>query len=172
MSESANCIPFVAAIIERQTESGIEVLVQTRWNTKYPSKYNGTIEFAAGVLDVAYENVYDAVSREVKEETGCTVKRFIDSDRTEAVSPQGTDKVFGFRPFCCTQQLVEGRPWVGFIFRVEVYPEEPKDQIGESKDVRWVNIQEILAIYKSDPGKLFTLEVPAWEYYFKELELL
>jgi 8-oxo-dGTP diphosphatase len=124
------------------------------------------------VLDIAYENVYDAVAREVKEETGCTVERFIDSDQTDAMSPKGTDKVFGFKPFCCTQQLLDGRPWIGFIFRVAVYPQEPKDQIGESKDVRWMKIEEILSIYKSDPGQLFTLEVPAWEYYFRELKLL
>lgn len=142
------------------------------WNPKFPSIYNGTIEFAAGTLDVPYENVYDAIAREVEEETGYIVDEFIKSEKTATVSPQGIDCAFGFKPFCCTQQLLEGRPWIGFSFRVTVKPGQPRDQKGETKDVRWVNIKEIFDIYALDSKKLFTLEVPAWEYYFKELKML
>ncbi|MDQ5969681.1 MAG: hypothetical protein QG593_198 [Patescibacteria group bacterium] len=167
------CIPYVGAIIERTNDYGeIEVLVQTRWSLKYNSIYNGTIEFAAGTLDIPYENVYDAIRREVEEETGYIVSKFIDSNNTDIFSPQRTDKAFGFKPFCCTQQLLEGRPWVGFIFRVEVEAGIPRDQKGETKDVRWTRLSDILEIFKTDQERLFTLEVPAWEYYFKEHGML
>lgn len=169
----SGCVPFVGAIIERKSKDGdIELLIQTRWKPSHPSIYNGTFEFAAGVLDEAYENVYEAAAREIKEETGYTVSVFIDQDKTETLSPQGIDKVFGFRPYCCVQQLQEGRPWVGFIFRCKVEPGEPVAQEGETKDVHWESAQEVFKIFKTTPEKLFALELPAWEYYFKELGML
>ncbi len=165
------CVPFVAAIIERRHEGRLQLLIQTRQQTFTNSIYNGTFEFAAGVLDIEYENVYDAAAREIKEETGLTLKRFINDSRTEVHSPQKNDAAFGFRPFCCTQQLKDGRPWVGFIFRCEVDDGEPIDQIGESSGVHWVDAAEVQQLYEQTPEKLFTLEIPAWDYYFQAVDL-
>ncbi len=122
-----------------------------------------------GTLDKAYENVYEAIAREIKEETGMTLKRIINDSQTEVFKPQEVDAVFGFKPFCCVQQLREGRPWVGFIFRCEVEDGTPVGQEGESKDVHWVAVEEVKTLFEQTPEKLFTLEVPAWSYYFKEV---
>ncbi len=173
MSDWTGALPFVGAIIERNDDRGeLELLIQTRWTPKHQSIYNGTLEFAAGKLDLAYENVYDAIIREVKEETGLTVKRFINQNSTKKFTPQKDDSAFGFMPFCCVQQLSEGRPWVGFIFRCEVEPGDPRDLEGESKDVHWVKAKEFFELFKNKPEKLFTLELPAWDYYFKEIGYL
>ena len=124
------------------------------------------------MLDKEYENVYEAIAREVKEETGLKVTKIIDDSRTVVFSPQKVDKAFGFRPFCCTQQLKEGRPWVGFVFRCEVdSSEEPTDQLGETKNVHWMSADEFHGIFTNYPDQIFTLELPAWEYYFKEFPL-
>ncbi len=168
MSDWRGCIPYVGAIIERSNEGSTEVLVQTRWKPHKPSIYNGTLEFAAGVLDKPYESVYEAMAREVQEETGLIVSRFIDADKTGVYSPQKIDAVMGFRPYCCTQQLKDGSPWVGFIFRCEVQPGVPIGQDGETKDVHWVKAEDFFEVFKNTPEKLFTLELPAWEYYFKD----
>jgi 8-oxo-dGTP pyrophosphatase MutT (NUDIX family) len=162
-------IPFVAGIIERWHEDKLQLLIQIRNHPKHQSIYNGTIEFAAGTLDKLYENVYTALEREIKEETGLVLKRIVNDSRTKVYSPNGTDAIFGFRPYCCTQQLKEGRPWVGFIFRCEVEDGEPTGQPGESEDVKWIDASEVKRIFKETPEKLFGLEVPAWEYYFKEV---
>jgi 8-oxo-dGTP pyrophosphatase MutT (NUDIX family) len=164
------CIPFVAAIIERDLNNKRQILVQTRQNAQSVSMYNGTIEFTAGTLDKPFENVYDALAREIKEETGMTLKRIVNDSRTKIYGPQEDDAAFGFKPFCCTQQLKEGRPWIGFIFRCEVEDGEPVEQEGETSNVRWEDAQELKRIFEQTPEKLFTLEVPAWEYYFKETE--
>lgn len=164
-----HAIPFVAAIIERQYEGKKQFLVQTRVITKYESIYNGTLEFAAGTLDKPYESVYQAIKREIKEETGMILKRIINDDQTEVFEPQEVDAVFGFRPFCCIQQLREGRPWIGFVFRCEVEDGTPTDQEGETSNVHWIDADELKRIYQETPEKLFTLEIPAWDYYFKEV---
>lgn len=173
MSEAREfCIPFVAAIIERVTADGSkEFLIQTRNQIFAESIYNGTFEFAAGSMDKLYENVYDAATREINEETGMTVKCFLGDSRTAPVSPQATDSAFGFRPYCCTQQLKDGKPWIGFIFRCEVDEGTPVGQESESKDVHWVLAADFYKIYKETPEKIFTLELPAWDYYFKEFPL-
>lgn len=165
----AMCLPFVGGIIERVHDGRRQLLIQTRFSPKYQSIYNGTFEFAAGKLDEPYENVYDAMAREIKEETGLTLKRIINDSRTEVFTPQGVDAAFGFRPFCCTQQLKEGRPWVGFIFRCEVEDGEAIDQEGESKDVHWEDFAAVKNLFETTPEKLFGLEVPAFAYYFQEV---
>lgn len=161
-------IPFVAAIIERVINGNRQVLIQVRNHKNADSIYNGTLEFAAGSLDKIYENVYDTLKREVKEETGLIISKIINDSRLPAVSPQRVDSVFGFRPFCCTQQLRDGRPWIGFIFRCEVEPGDPIAQDDENQDVQWIDIEEFFAIFSNTPEKIFSLEYPAWQYYFKE----
>ena len=164
------CIPFVGAIIERVHDGEHQLLIQTRNHTNIESIYNGTFEFAAGTMDKLYENAYDTLAREIAEETGLKLKRVIDDDHTEEFSPQGVDAAFGFRPFCCVQQLREGRPWIGFIFRCEVEDGEPVGQEGESRDVHWVGRTVVKEIFEQTPEKLFTLEVPAWAYYFEAVK--
>ena len=51
-----------------------------------------------------YENVYDAVKREVLEETGLRVTSFYPDIRTKIYAPKDDD-CFAFVPFCCQQQL-------------------------------------------------------------------
>jgi 8-oxo-dGTP pyrophosphatase MutT (NUDIX family) len=62
-------VPIVSAIIERDRNGEKEILVQTRWKPDRDPHYSGTIEIPAGGM-YRYENVYDAVKREVLEETG------------------------------------------------------------------------------------------------------
>lgn len=163
------CVPFVGGIIERVHEGKRQLLVQTRFKPSRESIYNGTIEFAAGVLDKPYESVFDAIAREIKEETGLTLRKIIGKDNTEVFSPHEVDGAFGFRPFCCVQQLRHERPWVGFIFRCEVEAGEPKGQEGETKDVRWMNVEDVKGLFMTAPRRFFTLELPAWQYYFEEI---
>lgn len=164
-------VPFVAAIIERFHDDQHQVLIQIRFHTTSDSIYNGTFEFAAGTLDKLYEDVYTAVKREVKEETNLIVKRFVDDVQTKPVSPHKVDLVFGFKPFFCTQQLKEGKPWVGFIFRCEVEDGEPAGQETESRDVLWMSIADFKKIFDAHPEKIFSLEYPAWEYYFETVKI-
>ena len=164
------CIPFVAGIIERVHNNKRQLLIQTRNNIRTSPMYNGTFEFAAGTLDKPYENVYTALAREIKEETGLTLKRVIDDHQTKVFSPQKIDAVFGFKPFCCIQQLKEGRPWVGFIFRCEVEGGNPVAQEGETQEVHWEDFDVVKEIFINTPEKLFTLEIPAWEYYFEQVK--
>lgn len=164
------CIPYVGGIIERRHKGRLQLLLQTRWKPARDSVYSGTLEFTAGVMDVAHESVYETLRREVKEEVGLTLKRVIDDSQTRKFSPRD-DEAFAFRPFCCTQQLKNGKPWVGFVFRCEVDDDEPVAQAEEVRDPVWMDASDVKKLFESNPEKFFTLELPAWEYYFNEVEL-
>lgn len=159
-------IPFVGVIVEREKNGETEILMQTRWKPGGDNKYSGTLEFPAGVLDHPFENVFETMRKEVEEETGLEVDHIVNVDKTEIYSPQKDDASFAFRPFCCTQQLKEGKPWIGFIFICRVKDGEPKAQESETKDPKWMKREELYDLFKNHPEKIFALELPAFEYYF------
>lgn len=157
------CIPVVSAIIERSRNGETEVLLQTRWKPERDPLYSGTLEIPAGWID-AYENVYDALKREVFEETGLKVIAIKPETRTKTYSP-GDDGSFAFVPFCCQQQLKGGRPWIGFVFIAEVADGEPVPQKEEVKDIRWVSKGELRQLLAESPEKIFTLQLGVLDYY-------
>lgn len=164
-----HCIPYVAGIIERQHEGKLQLLLQTRWMPDWDPIYSGTYEFVAGRMDVPHENVYDTLKRELKEELGLTLKRIVHDSQTKKYSPRSDDASFAFRPFCCTQQLKNGEPLIGFVFRCEVEDGMPISQVDEVKDPVWMDAEEVKALFETSPEKFVTFEVPAWEYYFVEV---
>jgi ubiquinone/menaquinone biosynthesis C-methylase UbiE/8-oxo-dGTP pyrophosphatase MutT (NUDIX family) len=160
-------LPFTGGIIERTLNNGdVELLLQTRWKPEKDPVYSGTFEFPAGVLDKGYENIYDSLKREIFEETGLKLKRVKNDSQTKKFSPKGDDSSFGYKPFCQVQQLKNGKPWIGSIFICEVEEGVPTSQKSEAKDVRWMNKEEVRKMFEKNPEKFFTLELPAWEYYF------
>jgi len=160
-------LPFIGAIIERGDKENKEVLIQTRSNIRGPQEYNGTYEFCAGIMDIPFENVFDTVKREIFEETGLKLKEIKDLNKTKTFKSKNGDLSFGFRPFCCTQMIKGGCPWIGFIFICEVEEGELKAQEDENKDLHWVSVKEFKNIFDNNPEKIFPLEIPAWEYYFE-----
>ncbi len=156
-------IPVVSAIIERVKNGETEILIQTRWKPQGDPVYSGTIEIPAGWVDL-YESVYDALKREIKEETGLTVTKIKPDIKTKVHSPKN-DGAFAFVPFCCQQQIKGGRPWIGFVFLCEVADEEPVAQAEEVKDIRWVTKAELKRLFTEQPEKFFTLQLPVIDYY-------
>ena len=160
-------IPFCGAIIERQNNGETELLMQTRWKPHADPVYSGTLEFPAGVLDKPFEDVYKTVAREIKEESGLTLKAFKNDARNDVTTSLG--KTIGFRPYCCTQQIEGAKPWIGFIFICEVEPgQEPQAQLSEAKDAVWMKASDVASLVASSPEKFFGLELPALKYYFEE----
>lgn len=163
LSDGLN-IPFVAGIIQRVNDGKKELYLQKRTNSN-PTKYYGTLEFSAGVLDVPYERIEDAIAREIHEETGTKLENIVHFDKTKDYSPNN-DGSYGFKPFCCVKQVKDGAPWVGFIFVCEVSG-EIQNQVSESADGRWYSYDEVKDMFMQTTEKFFTLELPAWEYYFE-----
>ncbi|HSW90550.1 MAG TPA: methyltransferase domain-containing protein [Candidatus Saccharimonadales bacterium] len=159
-------LPYCGAIVEREQNGEKELLMQTRWKPHADPVYSGTIEFPASTLDKPFEDIHDTLAREIKEETGLTLKNIRGDERTSDITSGRDDQIIGFRPFCCTQQIKNGKPWIGFVFVCEVEAGEPKAQHGEAKDAHWMKAGDLRQLYENEPEKLFGLELPAWQYYF------
>jgi 8-oxo-dGTP pyrophosphatase MutT (NUDIX family) len=166
LDELEICIPVISAIVERLHNGQIEILIQTRWQPNTDPKYSGTIEIPSGWI-FKYETVYDALRREVFEETGLTVIKIKPETRTTIYSIVD-DGAFAFMPFCCQQQIKDGLPWIGFVFICEVNDAEPRPQENETKDVRWIKKNRLKEIFKKNPEKIFTFQLGALDLYFKD----
>ena len=160
-------VPIVSAIIERDRDGEKEILVQTRWKPDRDPHYSGTLEIPAGGMH-RYENVYDAVKREVLEETGLQVISFYPDIRTKTYAPHDDD-CFAFVPFCCQQQLKGGLPRVGFVFLCQVEDAEPVPQHEEVRDIRWMKTSELRKIIEETPERIFTLQLGVLDYYWQVL---
>ena len=159
-------LPVVSALIERVHDGKTQILVQTRWKPERDPVYSGTLEIAAGVID-EYENVYDALRREVLEETGLKITKIWPDSKTKTYTTDRDDGSFGFAPFCCYQQIKNGRPWIGFAFLCEVEDKEPTAQAEEVKDIRWMDKEELREIFQKHPEQIFTLQLGVLDYYFQ-----
>jgi 8-oxo-dGTP pyrophosphatase MutT (NUDIX family) len=158
-------VPNVSAIIERRQGTRTQVLVQVRWKPAKDPVYSGTFEIPAGGINL-YENVYDALKREVFEETGLQVTGFRPDIKTRIHSQNGDD-VFAFVPFCCQQQ-VTGHARVGFVFvcTVEGTATPAPDEVGE---ITWLDTAELRRLVEKEPERIFTFQLPVLAFYLTEL---
>lgn len=160
----------VSAILEKVEDGERYIFMQTRWKPKASPDYLGMLEIPAGGID-GYESVYDAVHREVKEETGLDIVRFIDDAQTPIMHTRPGDASIAFKPFIC-QQVLEtngGLPWVGFVFRCEVSGTITM-QTSEAKDPRWVSVSELKKILTTTPEKVFSLQFATLQYYLSVVQ--
>ena len=163
-------IVIVSAILEKNINNKLHIFVQTRWKPKVSPSYTGMMEIPAGVVE-SYENVYEAVRREVKEETGLNIIKIIDDFQGGTRENRSHDRNHVFRPFLCQQSLEtnDGLPWVGMVFRCEVSGEVTM-QKEEAKDPRWISIDELKKIIEKNPETIFPLQFPVLEYYLQVIK--
>lgn len=163
-------VAIVSAILFQKQEGEAKIFLQTRWKPNVSPMYSGMIEIPAGCID-SYENVYDALKREVKEETNLDIVRIVDDYRGEVIEPRAGDRAFVFKPFVCQQALEtnNGLPWVGFVFLCEVQGEVITD-MSEAKNPRWVSISELQALIEHESNTIFPLQLPVLSYFIENVE--
>jgi 8-oxo-dGTP pyrophosphatase MutT (NUDIX family) len=157
---------IISAILQKKDRNGKAlVYLQERWKPKASPTYSGMIEIPAGGID-GYENVYDALKREVKEECGLNVVQVVNDFQSETYEYKKNDKSFVFKPFICQQVLSTngGLPWVGFVFVCEV-DGVVKINKNEARNPHWVSLKELYTLVYDHPEKIFPLQLPVLKYY-------
>lgn len=162
---SEESVIFVSGILERMDGNVKKVFLQTRWKPETSPMYSGLLEIPGGRVD-NYENVFDALVREVKEECGLKIITCRNSFRGELLKIDQFEQSMVFQPFICQQVLNknDGKLWFGFVFICEVEG-EPKMQKGETKDPRWVSLEELEKLLDEQPEKIFPHQYQALKYY-------
>ena len=156
-------VATAAAIIERKGSHEIEVYLQTR-NKRSMTSY-GTLELPGGRIQKG-ENVFSALKREVKEETGLSLRIIKPSGVTNL---QGLNSRVGyaFTPFCCNSS--DGSPAIGFIFLCEA-DGEPNPMSSEARDPQWVPLSELRKLINEKPHRFFYYYLGALRYYLEHKE--
>lgn len=151
---------MVSAVIERQNADGeTEILIQKRLN-KNDSVYYDTWEIPAGHIN-KWENVYDALRREVQEETGLQITEVLGDEKTVEMFGNGQDGAFGFKPFLCQQYLHgQGWSWIGFAFRCRVADGLIKEQPDETGKHQWITLTQLQMMMTENQSQFFTLQLP------------
>ena len=149
----------------------MEILTQIRWKPQVIPNYTGLVEIPAGAID-PYENVFEAIKREVREECGLTVTKFINSQEYPLQKSRENNTAFAFQPFICQQSIstLDGLPWVGFVFLCEVEG-ELKMEMREAKDPKWLSLEELTDLVENHPEQVFSLQLPVLKYYLDWVKL-
>jgi len=148
------------AIVERDVNSKKEIIVQ--WRNKRSEE---CWEFPGGQIE-PYESLYDAVRREVKEETGLTVTAI--KGEGEYFKENGVECL---KPFSVYQTLEDYHyvDSVGFHFICQV-DGEPFAEGDDTKAIKWIGLDELKRIL--DEETFSNIDKVAAMMYLKENQYL
>ena len=154
-------VPCVAAIIEKIVNNEKYILIQTR-QKEDGAETNGMLEVPAGKIR-EYENIFRALRREVKEETGLTITKILGEDR-QISNLIGSNEVISYTPYCVTQNLSGAYSIILNTFLCEAEG-ELLTETNESQNIHWMKIEELKKIFKNNPEKIFLLHINALQKY-------
>ena len=146
------------AIIERIIDGRTEVIVQ--FNTE-----DQAYEFPGGKIEFC-ESFFDAVKREVKEETGLDVIEATGQDNHIIIDDDTDIAVECFKPWAVYQYVKGPFDSMGVLFKCKVTG-EPLAAGDESSDIKWIGLDELQDMLDIK-GYLFKASRAAAAFYLKE----
>ena len=156
-------VPCVAAIIEKIVNNEKYILIQTRQKEDV-AETNGMLELLAGKIR-EYENIFEALRREVKEETGLSITKILGEDNQISNFIKGNE-VISYTPYCITQNLSGAYSIILNTFLCEAKG-ELLTETNESQNIHWIKIKELKKIFKNYPEKIFLLHINALQKYLR-----
>ena len=154
-------VPCVAAIIEKIVNNEKYILIQTRQKEDV-AETNGMLELLVGKIR-EYENIFEALRREVKEETGLSITKILGEDNQISNFIKGNE-VISYTPYCITQNLSGAYSIILNTFLCEAKG-ELLTETNESQNIHWIKIKELKKIFKNYPKKIFLLHINALQKY-------
>ncbi|MFC2423014.1 MAG: NUDIX hydrolase [Fusobacterium polymorphum] len=154
-------VPCVAAIIEKITNNEKYILIQTR-QKEDGAETNEMLELLDGKIR-EYENIFETLRREVKEETGLSITKILGEDNQISNFIKGNE-VISYTPYCITQNLSGAYSIILNTFLCEAKG-ELLTETNESQNIHWIKIKELKKIFKNYPEKIFLLHINALQKY-------
>jgi NTP pyrophosphohydrolases including oxidative damage repair enzymes len=161
-------IPGAGAIIEKSIGDKNYILIQIRDKQNVPAE-KGLIEIPAGKIR-AFENIYDCLRREVKEETGLDVIG-IEGEAEASVYERNGYKVLNYTPFSSAQNTCGYYPIMVQIFICKVNGKILLET-DETKNIRWVSLDELEIALKNNLDSFYPMHVDTLTKYlnFKNIK--
>jgi len=153
------------AIIERQTERGVEIVIQSR---RRPHRGIKELELPGGRIE-EYESWVDALAREVYEETGLRVVNIHGAEtRVEAIRTDA--RIECLQPFAIFQTLEGPIDATGVYFRCTATGKLLHEGDNTEK-IRWVPVKQVAEWIQRNPDQ-FSLDLAGIIYYLKYIDVL
>ncbi len=154
-------IPAVGAIIVKETENEEFILVQTREKNNQDGT-DGLLEIPAGKIR-EYESVFEALRREVWEETGLHITK-IQGEEDSNYLDVHEHKTIMFSPYCVTQNLSGA---YSIILSTFICKAEGKllEQTNETKNIHWMKKDKLKKIVDYSPERIFLIHINALKRY-------
>jgi len=151
------------AIIERNGQDGLEILVQVR---NKPHEGGKWIELPGGRFE-EFESLVDGLRREVREETGLEIS-FIEGLDTRIETNRADTNVECMRPFAVYQTLRGPVDSMGVYFRCRA--EGQLLEVGDDTEhPHWVAVSEIERLMNDDPNQFLFLDLAGLVFYLKQV---
>ncbi len=154
-------IPAVGAIIVKKTENEEFILVQNRKKNNGDGM-DGLLEIPAGKIR-EYENIFEALRREVWEETGLHLTK-IQGEADSKFLDVNVNKTIMFSPYCVTQNLSGAYSIILSTFICEAEG-ELLERTNETENIRWMKKDELKKIVDNSPESIFLMHVNALRKY-------
>lgn len=155
--------PAAAGIVEKIINGETYILVQERFKEDAPLE-RGLIEIPAGKIR-EFENIYDCLRREIKEETGLDVIEIKGENEAQIFESNGY-KVLNYTPFTSSQCVDGYYPIMVQIFICSIKGQLLKES-NESQNIRWISINELERLLNKSEDKFFPMHVLALKKYLK-----
>ncbi len=157
-------IPGVAGIIVKEEKGRKFVLIQQR--CKEENNFSeGILEIPSGKIR-EFENIFECLRREVKEETGLTVTHIEGEDKSSELISKDY-KVINYTPFACAQNVGKGYP---IIVQVFICHAQGKllEKSNESKDIHWVDLLGLSKMLQSTQYKFYSMHIDTLKRFIRE----
>ena len=158
--------PGVGGIVERIIDGVNYVLIQERYKEDAPLE-EGLIEIPAGKIR-EFENIYDCLRREIKEETGLDVVEIYGETNSRVFESHGY-RVLSYEPFSSSQNLEGTYPIMVQIFICSVKG-ELADSTNETRFLRWVSAEELEELIELQYNRFYPMHVNTLRKYLKLLK--
>ncbi len=155
--------PGVGGIIEKVIGGVMHILVQERYKDDAPSE-DGLIEIPAGKIR-EFENIYDCLRREIKEETGLEVVE-IEGETSSMVFESNGYKVLSYEPFASSQNIEGTYPIMVQTFICKVKGDLVAST-NETRFLRWIPLGELEDILEYKCNRLYPMHVNTLRKYLK-----
>lgn len=156
-------IPAVGAIIVKQVGDEEFILVQERAKNN-GDEMDGLLEIPAGKVR-EYENIFEALKREVWEVTGLHVTTIRGEEDSTFLDVEG-NKTILFSPYCVTQNLSGAYSLILSTFICEAEG-ELFEKTNETENIRWMKKEELREIVDNSPESIFLMHVNALRKYLR-----
>ena len=161
MSYEVFAKPCVGAIVEKNIGGVPHILLQTRQKPG-GDETNGKLEIPAGKIR-EYESVWDALRREVREETGLRITEISGEETVLPMHSCGAETI-AVEPFCVTQNLSGAYSilLLTFVCRAEG---ELLARTEETEDIRWVPVAAVEQLVREEPERFFFMHLQGLRKY-------